>query len=321
MKGNIMGLSYDQLIQFNLLDEAEQKVVSDQAKFVDFFRILQEITTTDSFIRDCPSFPGSTDSIIRDELASAIGSTLAIEGIVLREDEIKEALKPTSREDRIRRQNQYASNSRDVYRYIQKVVLKNKEEFVFKDKHITTIHKLFTKNIGSIGNTPGAYRNTSASFGDPRKISLCRSYADIYQAIKLFVDWLNRETSGLLTSNPVTKAIMAHYYLAEIHPFGDGNGRTARAIEALILYQNGINIYCFWSLANFWSNNRNEYITHLGDIRDTCNPIDFMLWGARGYLEEIKRIKERVLKKLKSLMLRDYVSWLFRAKKELPPGK
>ncbi len=88
-----------------------------------------------------------------------------------------------------------------------------------------------------------------------------------------------------------------------------------------MLYANGINPYCFWSLANFWSANRNEYITHLGNIRETCDPLDFLIWGAKGYLEEVKRIKERVLKKLKYLMLRDYVSWLLTAKKQQKPEK
>ena len=111
------------------------------------------------------------------------------------------------------------------------------------------------------------------------------------------------------------KAIIAHYYLTEIHPFGDGNGRTARALEALIFYVNGINDYCFWVLANFWSAHKDEYLVHLDNIRNTCSPLDFIKWGMEGYLEEIKAIKGKVLTKVKQLMLMDYTKYLLSNKK------
>jgi hypothetical protein len=82
------------------------------------------------------------------------------------------------------------------------------------------------------------------------------------------------------------------------------------------LFVNEINPYCFWSLANFWSANRSEYIVYLGNIRNTCNPWDFLMWGIKGYLKEIQRTKGLVLEKAKQLMLMDYVRWLHRAKKQ-----
>ena len=46
--------------------------------------------------------------------------------------------------------------------------------------------------------------------------------------------------------------------------------------------------------------------------------MDFLIFGAKGYLEEVKRVKELVLKKVKQLMLQDYVQWLRRKKKIHP---
>ena len=37
----------------------------------------------------------------------------------------------------------------------------------------------------------------------------------------------------------LVRAMMAHLYLAWIHTFGDGNGRTARLLEFLILARSG----------------------------------------------------------------------------------
>jgi len=320
-----MALNYGKLLRFDLLDEADNNLVQSDNKeeFFEFIKLSQGIWNVNQFIIDCPSFPGSTKEIVRDELVSAIGSTLAIEGILLQDNEIKDAIQeqPLAPEEVVRRKEQYASNSRDVYDYMQQEVPGANQAFTYTQEHILTIHRLFTKNIESVGNKPGAYRNMQARFGYPPKTSLCENGEQVYQAMKLYVEWLNTEERGFLSSNPIAKAIMAHYYLAEIHPFGDGNGRTARAVEAMALFHKGMNFYCFWSLANFWKADRSQYIAQLGNIRNTCNPLPFILWGAKGYLDEVTRIKGRVLSKLRYLMLRDYVSWLLRTKRQQPSEK
>lgn len=314
-----MPLSYKKLIQFDLLNDVESSLGSDQKQLDQlfrFFQVVQEINNADQFIKDLPSFPYSTKNIVRGELISAIGSTLAIEGINLKEDEIDEVLQNPELKDRIQINKQEVLNSQKVYNYIVNEVNNHEGKVVFTEDHICTIHKFFTENIGYFANKPGVYRDTGATFGEPRKKSLCSNYADIYTAMKNFIVWLNEEGSGPWSSNIFVKSVMSHFYLTEIHPFGDGNGRVARAVEAMVLYANNTNNYCFWSLANFWSIHRGEYIAHLGNIRNTCNPINFIIWGAEGYLQEVKRIKTLVLKKVKQLMFRDYVNWLFATRKE-----
>lgn len=52
-----------------------------------------------------------------------------------------------------------------------------------------------------------------------------------------FVEWLNSENT--LRIHPVELAALAHYKFVIIHPFVDGNGRTARLLMNLILMQAG----------------------------------------------------------------------------------
>jgi len=318
-----MNLNYNKLIQFDLLHDLDVKMSEEEFKtrFWDFFDVCQEIINTDRFIRDCPSFPGSNKNIIRDELVMAIGSTLAIEGITLKEEEIKETIQKDGLPDTLQRKQKEVLNSVRVYDYVKDVVNACKGDFVYQEDHIKRIHELFTEGIEYIGNFPGRYRTVKALFGEPRKISFCETEGEIRVAMLNFIKWLNLQENNKhsLEYNPFAKAIMAHYYLTEIHPFADGNGRTARAVEAMVLYANRINPYCFWSLANFWSADRNKYIFSLGNIRSNCDPFDLIIWGAKGYLEEVKRVKEKVLKKLKCLMLRDYVRWLLKTKKQQKP--
>lgn len=309
-----MSLTCEELMAFNLMEEVEQSVTNEIIK--KFFFIVGEIEKIDRFIIELPSFPGSTDKIIRGELVSAIGSTLSIEGTILEKAEIEESFRKADLGESLKRKEQEAENSRKVYAFIREFVDNNNTGFEYSEALIKQLHSYFTADMNYLSNVPGQYRsNFIATFGVPRKDSLCRTQSEIEDAMQRFVLWLNKSQDGILSHNVFVKAIMAHYYMSEIHPFGDGNGRTARALEALILNAQGINNYCFWSLANFWSLHRDQYIIHLNNIRETKNPIDFVLWGLEGYREEIKKIKEKVLTKVKRLMMRDYVQYLFRDKK------
>ena len=313
-----MTLNLEKLMEYDLIEDLESKMQEEkEAKMLfDFLGIYQQIHSIDQFIRDYPSQPGSTDKIRRSEFVSSVGATLAIEGKKLTKEEIEISFQKANLHKELERKEQETQNTKRAYDYIIDLVVKNrKDKFIYKEKYIKQIHKHLTDNIEYGLNAPGQYRDVNPIYGEPPRRSLCDTKKTVELAMSKFTDWLNKDGAGLLSSNPIAKAIMAHYYLAEIHPFGDGNGRTARALEALVLFANGINTYCFWSLANFWSANRNDYIVYLGNIRSTCNPWDYIMWGLNGYLKEVQRIKGLVLKKAKQLMLMDYVRWLLATKK------
>jgi Fic family protein len=313
-----MTLNFERLIDFDLTKSKVEDLLrqSDMNEINEFFNTIRKIFSIDRFIKDSPSFPGSTEKIIRNELISAIGATLQIEGTVIGKDEIEESFRKADLNEKLKRKEQEAENSRKVYYFIIEMVINKKEKFIYSEQMIKQIHNLFTQEMDYIGNTPGDYRNFPVSFGEPSRNGLCKTRTEIDTAMSNFVKWLNKEETDLLNANIIAKSIMAHYYLTEIHPFADGNGRTARALEALILYVNGMNRYCFWSLANFWSRNKGKYIVYLGDICSTQDPWNFLIWGMKGHLEEIKRIKGLVLKKQKQLMFMDYVKYLLDNKKE-----
>lgn len=309
-----MQLTYEKLLEFDLLTEKNFLWQNNITSLNQYIQLSQEIESVDRFIQDSPSFPGSTKEIIRSELRSVVGSTLAIEGIFLNPDEIEGSFDKAKQSRTLLRKEQEAENSRQVYSFITEVVKNSEGKFAFSEHVIRQIHTCFTRGLNYPGNRPGEYRDFSVTFGSPRKSSLCRTRSEIETVMLHYINWLNDSDKGILPGGILPKAILAHYYLAEIHPFCDGNGRTARAVEALVLFNSGINGYSFWSLANFWSANRNEYINALGSIRETCDPLDFILWGMQGYLDEITRIKELTLKKVKQLMLMDYAKYLLENK-------
>jgi Fic family protein len=306
-----VSLTCDQLMNFNLIES----LAENTEMLMRFFTLSGEIRNLDSFIRDLPSFPMSTNKIIRSELTRVIGSTLAIEGTMLDREEIEESLNKADQGEPLKRKEQEAQNSRNVYTFIKDFVKSSQNKFTYTESVIQQIHSYFTSDIHYISNTPGQYRTFPVTFGEPRRESLCKTQSDIQSTMRGFVKWLNTTSKSHISNDPFVKAIMAHYYLTEIHPFGDGNGRTARALEAMALYVHGVNDYCFWSLANFWSSHKDEYIHHLGQIRKTLDPISFVLWGLEGYRDELTLIKKKVRRKVTELMFSDYIQFLLRNRK------
>ena len=56
---------------------------------------------------------------------------------------------------------------------------------------------------------------------------------------------------------------MAHYQIVTIHPYFDGNGRTARALATWILYRGGYDLGRFYSLEEFYSQDLQGYYAAL----------------------------------------------------------
>lgn len=69
------------------------------------------------------------------------------------------------------------------------------------------------------------------------------------------IEWLNTQNE---TPCPIIAAII-HYQFATIHPYYDGNGRTARLLTTLILHQGGYDLKGLYSLEEYYAQNLNGY--------------------------------------------------------------
>jgi Fic family protein len=308
-------LTKDRLVRYDLEPVSFEE---DQPRAISLFRTVMEVAEIDRFIRDLPSFPRVSQLIYREELVLAVGGTTAIEGNALGSEEILEAFDKADRSAKLGIAEMEVNNARRVYRFVTDFVDSNPGAPITEEL-IRQIHTVMTRDLPYPGNKPGAYRTTQVSFGIPRAPALLQTEAEVQEGMKGFVLWLNDPQRGSFLGFPLVKANLAHYYLTEIHPFVDGNGRTARALEAFMLYRSGgFNRYCFWSLANFFSRNRDEYLVHLRTVREQAGVTPFLEFSARGSKEELSRIKCLALTKVKKLMFMDYVHYLRREKKGKP---
>lgn len=119
------------------------------------------------------------------------------------------------------------------------------------------------------------------------------------------VEWLNRDEfkrdAEFEAIPAVLAAIVAHLYIAWIHPFGDGNGRTARLVEFALLVKSGIPMPAAHLLSNHYNETRAAYYRHL-DLasKDTERGLyDFIQYAVQGLVdglrEQIARVRAQQL--------------------------
>ncbi len=305
-----MTLTADRLLEFNLFDIKKNDILED-------IQLISNVISLHSFIVEMPAFPFVKDSILRDEIIRAVGSTTAIEGNQLTEEEIKAVFEKADKKYALQKAEQEVQNSREVYNFINEHVANNKNPDISLP-FLRQIHTLTTRDIRHISNKPGHLRNDQVEFGVPKLPSLFPDQASVELAVNQFIEWYNGKSEGL-DNHPVIRALLSHYYLTEIHPFFDGNGRTSRAVESYCLLSNDIlHQHFFYVLANFWVKDKDRYLAELRDVRRTCNVTNFIKFGLKGLVEELSAIKDRVKRKVSVLMFSDYIHYLHRENKKVP---
>lgn len=88
------------------------------------------------------------------------------------------------------------------------------------------------------------------------------------------------------TSIAILQAIVAHLYVAWIHPFGDGNGRTARSLEFLILARAGLPTPVAHLLSNHYNETRAEYYRQLSAASESGGDVNpFIRYAIQGLID------------------------------------
>jgi Fic family protein len=89
--------------------------------------------------------------------------------------------------------------------------------------------------------------------------------------------------------NAVFGAFLAHLYIVWIHPFGDGNGRTARLAEVAILLNSGV---VPWVAANLLSDHynrtRSRYYARLAAASRKREVDEFIAYAVSGYVDLLR---------------------------------
>lgn len=271
----------------------------------DIVAATAKIEALAAVIRGIPIPPGVQSKIDALNILRAVRGTTGIEGNDLTEDEVEKIMSsspderalPAARE----REEQEARNAARVMEFVADGVRKDPTA-PLTEELICRIHELTTEKISYPNNRPGHYREHAALAGT---YVPPRTGDEVRQLMADFIKWFNEGPPR--SWPPAIAAIVAHFYVNSIHPFGDGNGRTARAVESFLLYRGRINARGFYSLANYYYRNRTEYVALLDHVRfQTKGDLTpFVQFALRGLVSELESVHETVLNEVKVIAFRD----------------
>jgi len=162
--------------------------------------------------------------------------TLHIEGNTLTEDEVADVLENANVNTKQAPDSREVTNWSRAMQFVDGV--SQSLDVPITALLIRHIHQLILGPDDRV-NHPGDYRRGDARVRHPitrKPIYTGPPAGDVPDLMNQSGRWL---CNGANTIHPVLSAGIAHLRLVEIHPFVDGNGRTARALSTLILQRRG----------------------------------------------------------------------------------
>ena len=214
-------------------------------------RILVAQRELDPFTEFPYEFSGE---LRRAVLAQSVHYSTRIEGNTLTLEQVRSVLAgrpvaaPTD-------QIQEVENYRDAISFVQSLAIGR--ESAITEESIRTIHFLVTKNL-SASYAPGRYRteqNFVVDRNGARRVFFPPPPEEVPVLMSEYATWLNSRHEY----PPPIKAALAHLNLVAIHPFFDGNGRTARVLESLVMYAGGFKAEELVSLETYYGQDNQAY--------------------------------------------------------------
>lgn len=127
-------------------------------------------------------------------------------------------------------------------------------------------------------------------------------------------EWLNTLRplgEGCEIVDAILRAIIAHIYIAWIHPFGDGNGRCARLVELNILISCGVPSLAAHLLSNHYNQTRPQYFEQLSNASKTTRLEPFIAYAVQGFLDQLKEQQDAIDTHLDTITWKDFVHTMF----------
>jgi len=256
-------------------------------------KLLTKISAARETILNSPLIPKWNVTLRQESIIHSAHSSTRIEGNKLSLKQVSELA--WGREiTATRRDKQEVLNYLDVLRNIKNLI---KNNFI-TEKDILNIHRRVTKNTLDNSADSGVYRNRYVVVGNRFTGEVFfrpPQNQEVPGLVKDLLGWINSEESKEL--DPVIEAGIIHYEFVRIHPFVDGNGRTARVLAALILYLRGFDTNQFFCLDDYYDSDRSAYYKALQSVKpDTLDLTSWLEYFTEGVNISIEAVKERIVR-------------------------
>ena len=271
------------------------------------FHLLIEAKTAGGVLNQMPYLPQWIEQAHAEQLRLEAAGTSRIEGAQFTQREQDEALAPTlTANTRLTHSQRQLRAADATYRWLRS----RPAEQPVSAEFIREIHRRIVTGCDDDHCEPGGTRpdGWNVTFGTP----LCRGAEGGRECSAVF-DGLAAAIAGEFRRHDrLIQAIAAHYHIGAMHPFGDGNGRTARALEAFMLRRAGVNEVIMVSLSNYYYEHKNEYLTALYETRKNGHDLTpFLKFALPAVAERCNVVAEAIATNHRRVLFREFARSLF----------
>lgn len=239
-------------------------------------------------------------------LKMEVSGTSQIEGADFVENELEEAIRAETPEQLLTRSQRQANAAARTYRQLAHI----QDDQPITVDLIRTIHRSIVHGCDDDHCEPGALRQSdhNVTFGTPRHRGV-----EGGKPCSAALERLTREVAASFGEHaPLIRAFALHYHFAAMHPFGDGNGRTARALEALMLQRAGLREALFIPMSNYYHDNKDAYLAALADVRGNDHDLTpFLVFALKGLEQQATRVTQSIRKAVSKELFRNLMNELY----------
>jgi Fic family protein len=163
---------------------------------------------------------------------------------------------------------------------------------------IRELHKITVSGVRGGQAEPGNYRKAQNYVVNSRTREVVYTpppSLEVPHLMREFVEWLSKteNVSSILVAG------IAQFQFVHIHPFLDGNGRTARLLSTLILYKTGYDFKRLFTISEYYDKDRPAYYKAIQSVRrnnmDMTAWLEYFVEGLKSQMVEIQEKGKKII--------------------------
>lgn len=223
------------------------------------------------------------DALFQDAVVDEAVYSSVIEGAFTSRDQAADFIRQNKQPRN--KSEQMVKNSYDALTYVLEHL---KDEI--SEETILQIAKIVTRSAAEVQIT--GYREGAIYVTGREGVVYTPPQADAVPEMMLsLVEFIQKSEL-----HPLLKACIAHFYFVYVHPFGDGNGRTARALSYMMLLQAGYDFFRYFSISGIVAEERGKYYHSMRNVEDSDGDMTYFIDAYSGMLARTVEQMEHHLK-------------------------
>ncbi len=294
----------------------------DPASFTpELWVLLGECQSKCEHVAGVPLRPFTAKELNQVFLSKGVRATSAIEGNTLTEQEVRAV---------IEKGHSSPKSTSYLEQEVKNIVSAFNElvdDLIGGRRSLLTVQSIKSGNNAILSGldlkkhiVPGEFRTTEIQVGAYKGVP----HEECKHLVEKLCEWIN---STVFHSDQVIdailKSVLSHLYIAWIHPFADGNGRTARLVELELLLRAGVPAPSAHLLSDHYNRTREKYYDeldqtsikyddHESDTIKGRNVVPFIEYSLRGFVEGLRNQIALIRSEQWDIIWRNYVHEKFR---------